>query len=221
MEIKLEVDLTPVRRVMERFPEIAKVGIRKPLLSWVGSVSRQMATRLSGTGSGLNRRTGRTLLGNLLTGVETQALKSDAAGFGFQTIVGFMDPHAARIARVHELGTVGKGGTLPDITPKRFKFLWIPVTNLVKKYDAPLLAWAQANGWVTGKASRKRGKRKSTKPKRGGKQFILLRKASIPPRLGFRRIQEAAIRNDLPVVIAAIPATIAKEMVKAAGAAST
>jgi hypothetical protein len=40
-----------------------------------------------------------------------------------RTVAGFLDAHAAKIARVHELGTVGKGGVLPDIVPRRAKLL--------------------------------------------------------------------------------------------------
>jgi hypothetical protein len=234
MQIATDLDLRPVAEVIRKFPEISKKGIRLPLLAWVGDIGRALAKRLSGREGnvGLNRRTGRTLAGNLIYGVENpNATKEDAPpSVGFQTFLGFMDAHAARIARVHELGTVGKGGTLPDITPKRFEFLWVPVTAMTKRYDAPLLAWADANGWIAGKKktsykSRNRLIRRdarfgdvvktSTAKTRGGQEFILLRKASIPPRLGFRKIHEAAIRDDLPKVLAAIPATIAKLVVQA------
>jgi len=233
MQLTADIDLRPVESVIRRFPNIAKKGIRLPLLAWVGDVGRALAKRLAGRDgdTGLNRRTGRTLAGNLIYGIEPQVLKDDAPpSVGFQTFLGFMDAHAARIARVHELGTVGKGGTLPDITPKRFKFLWVPVTSATKRYDAPLLAWAEANGWIAGKSkirykSRNRVVKRdarfgdvvrtTTAKARGGQEFILLRKASIPPRLKFREIHRAAIRDDLPKVLNAIPATIAKLVVEA------
>jgi hypothetical protein len=41
--------------------------------------------------------------------------------------VGFTTGRGARIARVHELGTIRYGGTLPDIVPKRAKYLAIPI----------------------------------------------------------------------------------------------
>ena len=234
MQLSADIDLRPVAAIIRKFPEISKKGIRLPLLAWVGDVGRALAKRLSGRDGnvGLNRRTGKTLAGNLIYGVENpKATKEDPPpSVGFQTFLGFMDAHAARIARVHELGTVGKGGTLPDITPKRFEFLWIPVTSMTKRYDAPLLEWADANGWI---ANRKKTSYKSrnrmvkrdarfgdvvkttTTKTRGGQEFILLRKASIPPRLGFRKIHADAIKNDLPKVLAAIPATIAKLVVDA------
>lgn len=40
-----------------------------------------------------------------------------------ETVVGFLDQKAAQIARLHEFGTVGKGGLLPDIVPVRAKAL--------------------------------------------------------------------------------------------------
>ncbi len=40
---------------------------------------------------------------------------------------GFVTGRGARIARVHELGTIRYGGTLPDIVPKRAKYLAIPI----------------------------------------------------------------------------------------------
>ena len=95
---------------------------------------------------------------------------------------------------------------------------------------APLLAWAEANGWIAGKSkirykSRNRVVKRdarfgdvvrtTTAKARGGQEFILLRKASIPPRLKFREIHRAAIRDDLPKVLNAIPATIAKLVVEA------
>jgi len=232
--LSADVDLRPVAYVVAKFPDIARKGIRTPLLAWVGNLGRAMAKRLSGQSGegGLNRRTGRTLLGNLIYGVDNpKATKDDAPpSVGFQTFLGFMDPHAARIARVHELGTVGKGGKLPDITPKRFKFLWIPVTSATKKYDAPLLAWAEANGWIAGKRktvykSRNRVIRRdarfgdvvrtTTKKSRGNQEFILLRKASIPPRLGFKNLQTFAIYRDLPDTLKRIPFEIARLVVEA------
>lgn len=233
MQVALDVDLTQVATVARRFPDITRKGIKLPLLKWVGDIGRAMARRLSGRDGnmGLNRRTGRTLAGNLIGGVEPKTRDDAAPSIGFEAFVGFIDAHAARIARVHELGTVGKGGTLPDITPKRFKFLWIPVTNMTKRYDAPLLAWAETNGWIAGKPKVKFKSRNvmvkrdarfgdvvrtKTTASRGNQQFILLRRASIPPRLGFRKIQSDAIQNELPAMLKAIPYTVAKLAVQAA-----
>mgnify|MGYP003644265533 CR=1 FL=1 len=209
--ISVEVDLRHLARAIARFPKIAAKGIRLPLLHWQGELAMDFLTsRLNGrSGSmGLNVRTGRTLKGNCVT---TPVVTDNNGVVGFTAGVGFLDIHAARIARVHELGTVGKGGSLPDIVPRKGKFLWIPVTNHVRRYDAPLLAWATANGWVAGKpgqARRKRNKRGKL-PKISGQQFILLRKASIPPRLGFREIERKHLAM-LPETLAAIPGTIAK-----------
>lgn len=61
----------------------------------------------------------------------------------------------ARIARVHELGTVRYGGTLPDIVPRRAKYLAIPIRG----------GTASRGTKVTG--------------------VVKLLKVGIPPRLGF------------------------------------
>ncbi len=68
---------------------------------------------------------------------------------------GFITGRGARIARVHELGTIRYGGTLPDIVPKRAKYLAVPIRG--------------------GKASR------ATKVV----SVVKLLKVGIPPRLGF------------------------------------
>ena len=68
---------------------------------------------------------------------------------------GFVTGRGARIARVHELGTIRYGGTLPDIVPKRAKYLAIPIRG--------------------GKAAR--GTKVSG--------IVKLLKVGIPPRLGF------------------------------------
>lgn len=76
--------------------------------------------------------------------------------------MGFTDPLAARIARVHELGTVGKGGELPDIVPRRGRFLAVPVRGLGAALSA------------------------------GASRVALLKKVAIPPRLGWRKRWQAA-----------------------------
>ena len=78
------------------------------------------------------------------------------------TRIGFLSTMAARIARVHEFGTVSKGGTLPDIRGK--PFLRVPVRSLNAALGAA-----------------------------GG--YVMLRKVSIPPRLGFRAYMAAALRS--------------------------
>lgn len=70
--------------------------------------------------------------------------------------MGFASERTARIARVHELGTVGKGGELPDITPKKGPFLAIPVRGLGAALSA------------------KRAR------------VVMVPKVAIPPRLGWR-----------------------------------
>lgn len=78
--------------------------------------------------------------------------------------IGFISPRQAMIARVHELGTVGKGGALADISGR--PFLKVPLRGL---------------GSAAGAA----------------KDFILLRKVSIPPRLGFFAAIQGMVRSNV------------------------
>ena len=64
----------------------------------------------------------------------------------------------ARYARVHQLGTRGKGGKLPTIVPKRAKALWIPLNDKAARFGPG------------GPGLKK------------GKDFIFLKKVDIPPR---------------------------------------
>ncbi len=80
--------------------------------------------------------------------------------------VGFLDGKAARIARVHELGTVKYGGKLPDIVPKRAKYLAIP-----------------NRGRAAARATKVQG-------------IVKLKKVGIPPRLGFVSWWTSAARVD-------------------------
>lgn len=61
-------------------------------------------------------------------------------------------------AKVHQLGTIGKGGKLPTIRPRRAKALWIPMNDRAARFGpgAPGL--------------------------RKGKDFFFARKVDIPPR---------------------------------------
>lgn len=68
---------------------------------------------------------------------------------------GFLSSKAARIARIHELGTIRYGGTEPDIVPRRGKYLKARIFN--------------------GTAAR------GVK----GARFAFLKKVGIPPRLGW------------------------------------
>jgi phage gpG-like protein len=62
----------------------------------------------------------------ILTGRSSLLLESFQSYATGDTAVVFSDrPYAA----VHQLGTIGKGGLLPDIVPKRAKALFIPITD--------------------------------------------------------------------------------------------
>lgn len=57
----------------------------------------------------------------------------------------FIGGTATRYARVHELGTKGKGGSLPDITPRRGKFLVFEVDG--QKVFAKSVSIPARLGW--------------------------------------------------------------------------
>lgn len=102
----------------------------------------------------------------------------------------------SRYAGVHELGTVGAGGSLPDIVPKRARALTIPLAAAMTASgvarepsarhwpDTFLLYPARPTpgtiGWIV--------------QDKGGGEFVwlyrLASRVSIPPRLGMRRTHE-------------------------------
>lgn len=98
---------------------------------------------------------------------------------------GWVDQNIARIARVHELGTVGAGGSMPDIRPRRASWLTIPMQPLAltpagkrrrpsardwsKAYVGPLFPGMPAL-WI----------RHMGKPV---VLYLLVRSVAIPPRL--------------------------------------
>lgn len=231
--LDVEVDLKPLGQAVHKWPEVTRKAARLPLLKWQGDlIADFIKNKLNGRSgnAGLNVRTGRTLRGNIVGASGPKITGEDGTGkMGFESVVGFIDPQAARIARVHELGTTGAGGSLPDILPKRFRFLWIPVTNMTRRYDASLLSWAEDKGWIARRPKTvRKAKNKIIKrdprygdvaqvrrsKRKGGQEFILLRRARIPPRLGFGETVKAHM-GKLEEAIKAIPATVAKYIVMA------
>jgi len=65
---------------------------------------------------------------------------------------------AVSYAHVHQLGTIGKGGVLPSIFPKRAKALWIPLNDKAARMGT------YSQGLVH------------------GRDFIFAKKVDIPPR---------------------------------------
>lgn len=108
--------------------------------------------------------------------------------------------HWEMVARLHELGTKGRGGELPDIVPKRRKWLTIPFPGAYKgqRRGKALRALRIANTFVRGY---KKGGAKIAKGTKGadylvqfrnmGKgqkpepTYLLVKKTKHPPRLHF------------------------------------
>ena len=176
MPLEVTIDDRVVQQALRQLPGRAALGLKKGMQIFAADTVREFTKKrlsaaddrvavpeLNGLGvrpsasKGLVRRSGSMARG-LLTTTMGNAIND------LITKIGFLSPFSARIARVHEFGTIGKGGTLPDIRPKRGQYLKIPIRGL----SAAL-----------GKA--------------GG--FVLLRKVSIPARLGFRAFVAAALKS--------------------------
>lgn len=174
MPLEVTVDDRAVRAALQKLPGQAARGVKKGMsIFGTGAVrdftrehlsaidDRVAVPELGGLGirpagsRGLVRRSGEFARSFLTTtaGTTIDSLK---------TLIGFLSPLVARKARIHELGTIGKGGTLPDIVGR--PFLAVPIRGL---------------GAALGKAA----------------GFILLRKVSIPPRLGFRAFFKRRLRS--------------------------
>lgn len=176
MPLEITVDDRAVQAALRKIPRQAGLAVKKGMQSFAAETVRTFTKdklgapddriavpELNGLGirpassQGLVRRSG-SLVRSFLSATVGTTIDS------LKTTIGFLNPLAARIARVHEIGTVGKGGRLPDIFPKRGRYLAVPVRGL---------------GAAFGKQS----------------GVVLLKRVSIPPRLGFVRFASAALRS--------------------------
>lgn len=82
----------------------------------------------------------------ILTGKRAELLESfQGYGTDEQAVTYSDDPKSL----VHQVGTVGAGGKLPTIRPKRAKALFIPLTDRAiesTRLDGPRAAWVRAKG---------------------------------------------------------------------------
>lgn len=120
MRLEIKADTRPVKHTIEAAQRLAFPQAKR-LLSKIGQAFVRFQTTKNMRGRpGLIRRSGNLARGMLMrtTGADINSL---------ETRVGWFDARLAMIARVHELGTVGKGGLLPDIVPKRAPFLVFPL----------------------------------------------------------------------------------------------
>jgi hypothetical protein len=106
-----------------------------------------------------------------------------------RTTIGVYDRKTVQYARVHEFGTVGKGGKLPDIVPRKAKFLRFPVRD---------------PGTAT------RPKARSSKIV----SWVSTKKVSIEPRLGFFATWAKFTRNEVPKYLDRIAIDLVNESVK-------
>lgn len=192
------------------FQKAAKTGMRHFVRDW----TKDVRNRFSGYYAGKNR-TGSSPRGRLRN--SSAALKSSIGGRvegSVKTgIVAFLRAGAGNsnaYAAVQEFGTVGAGGTLPDIKSKSGGWLTIPTRNALtgagnKKSNAILKK--VGGSWVTdmGPTFIKRfGSTPVIFAKKGkrGKAiaiYTLRKSVAIPPRLGagysFNSLQAKAVEN--------------------------
>lgn len=118
--------------------------------------------------------------------------------------------NSAPYARIHELGTVGRGGELPDIVPKNAKALTIPLPAAMTPSGVPKLKSAREwpDTFIWGGEDGLRGafivREDPDSP--GDLQFLykLADSVAIPPRLGMRAMfqsQIPAIEGDVRAMI--------------------
>lgn len=122
---------------------------------------------------GLIRRSGN--LARQLNASTAIRAKGDTLG-KLEIRFGLFDQKTLQYARVHELGTVGAGGSLPDIVPIKGKYLRFPVRD--GGTAARPKARGKAVGWVSAK------------------------KVAIPPRFKFRKTWEGFRKTEVPKMLA-------------------
>lgn len=148
------------RQIEDRFEsEGASGGIPWPKPKWIESIGRPDGRKL------LHGRTGHLR--------ESYQESSDA-----NTATVASDSVAAAMAQA---GTVGKGGDLPDITPKHARVLFIPISERAMDSE-PVTALGIRTRQAKDGAPLIRGRIKDGKLVPPDADFLLLHKVSIPPR---------------------------------------
>ena len=182
IELKLNISgtaLASLKSLEKKMPSIV-LGVYQAA---AGAAHTEFtALRLSGRNGadmGLNRVTG-TLAKAFMFSTNQEDGRVHGA-------LGWIDAHSARIASVHELGTVGAGGTLKDIVPKG------PPKLMISKlgnfwYRQPMLAFRTSS--ITPASVGKRGGK--IKAKRVFSGWIYAKSVAIPPRLHFHDFMRSA-----------------------------
>jgi hypothetical protein len=175
-----------ISRIIRNLGEKATPIVRRGFLRISGEFLLTFkTTRLRGR-PGLVRRSG-----NLTRQFDQRtAVRETGATLGeVRTTIGVYDKKTVQYARVHEFGTVGKGGRLPDIVPRKAKFLRFPVRDpgtatRPKARSSKIVAWV------------------STK------------KVSIEPRLGFFATWAKFTKSEVPKFLERIAVDLVNESVK-------
>jgi len=207
---KLQLKLTKAAPILDKQMRFAMRDIGNDIAAEVIMDMRNFSKGRKGRKAPIQLRTGalaRTVSGRHF-GSTVQDLRAEVtAGSG-----------SVPYARVQEFGTIGAGGTLPDIKPKK-RFLRMPLDRILTaqggavKGDYELVErakgdWVTAGGkptWISGRAImiEEHGKNVPI--------WALITSAKIPPRLGIGR----AIDKNEPMIrdrfIEAIDRTIGEE----------
>lgn len=153
MQLEARINMQPAVLSLDALLELTPKLAKRTVVRITGDMQRVITrSRLSGR-PGLNSRSG-ALRRALMTSVKGDTVPELTGRMGF------FDAHAAMVARVQELGTVGAGGSLPDIVPRRKK----------------LLSW---NVLASGRAL------SYARNADGSAEKAFAKSVAIPPRLGF------------------------------------
>ena len=128
---------------IQRAPEVAYDEMRRSFSSVAAQfLTYHLKTRMRG-GSGITQRSGQA---GLAGSRQFEATGSSLSSLAVDLFIG---PPGVRYAAVQEFGTVGAGGTLPDIKPKTAKLLsWVGNDGMRKFAKSvairPRLGWRRS-----------------------------------------------------------------------------
>lgn len=180
--------LRDLQRAIQRQPRLLETNLKRHFKlsgqEWQGKMlDRFRGTPMKTRTGALKRSIRYRVPGSKLSNIELRAFST------------------SRYAKVHEYGTVGKGGRLPDITPKRSKALTIPLPDNLTPAGVPRFPSARAL-MSSGKTFLHTSDRGITTIAldEGGRLrwlWVLKKRVSIPARLGFFLTWEGLRRGRL------------------------
>jgi len=155
-------------------------GLFKVMVGYLAATYETLNQKHRGLKTGptkLARRTGEGMT-SIAESIRVVAIGND--------IVGHIG--GSPIMRIHEYGTHGKGGSLPDIRPTRSKYMTVPLDAALNSRGLPIKKSAKDWNW-TFVLTAKNGN-KYIAQRLGKKKVVLLyalkKRVSIPARLGMR-----------------------------------